>query len=53
MAHRDLGVADFAEAPKLFRDLVSRSGDQGFRRDADQGNRVGADFPAHVARNSS
>src|SRR5438552_9762431 len=30
MARRDLGVADFREAPNLFRDLVDRSRDQGF-----------------------
>ena len=34
MAHQDVGVADFREAPKLFRDFVDRSRDQGFRRHA-------------------
>src|SRR5207248_6777232 len=34
MAHQDLGVPDFTEHPKLFRDVVDRSSDQGFRRDA-------------------
>src|SRR5260370_6556200 len=34
MAHRDLGVADFCEAPKMFRHFLGRSRDQGFRRDA-------------------
>jgi hypothetical protein len=34
MAHEDVGVADFREGPKLFRDFVGRAGDQGFCRHA-------------------
>src|SRR5205085_1820615 len=32
MANEDLGVPDFPEDPKLFRDFVDRSRDQSFRR---------------------
>jgi hypothetical protein len=32
--HEDLCVADFSEAPKLFRDLVDRSRNQGLCRNA-------------------
>ena len=34
MAHQDVGVPDFREGPKLFRDFVDRSRDQGFCRHA-------------------
>src|SRR5438105_10541738 len=34
VAHRDVGVSDCREAPKLFRDLVDRPRDQGFGRHA-------------------
>jgi len=34
MAHEDVGVPDFLEGPKLFRDFIGRSRDQGFCRNA-------------------
>jgi DNA-binding transcriptional LysR family regulator len=34
MAHEDVGVPNFREVPKLFRDFVDRSRDQGFCRNA-------------------
>src|SRR5215472_12333740 len=34
MAHEDLGVPHFPKRPKLFRDLVDRTSDQGFCRHA-------------------
>jgi len=34
MAHEDVGVPDYVEGPKLFRDFIDRSGDQGFCRNA-------------------
>src|SRR5215471_12518045 len=34
MAHEDIGVPDFPEGPKLFRDFVDRSRVQGIGRNA-------------------
>src|SRR3984893_11416988 len=34
MTHEDVGVSDFPEGPKLFRDFVDRARDQGFCRHA-------------------
>jgi hypothetical protein len=34
MSHKDVGVPDFLEGPKLFRDFVGRPRDQGFCRNA-------------------
>jgi hypothetical protein len=34
MAHENVGVPDFREGPKLLRDFVDGSYDQGFCRDA-------------------